>query len=85
MIPKPTIAARLAVRRGLSGDEAAVYIGVSPSKFKELVGRGLMPQPRIVDTRNVYDIIELDLAFNELPRKGKDFSETTYDSWSDYK
>jgi hypothetical protein len=40
MYSKAAISSRLPLRRGLSEPEAAVYIGVSPSKFRELVGAG---------------------------------------------
>ncbi len=55
-------------RRGLSREEAAMYIGISPSKFDELVADGRMPGPRRIDSRKVWDVRELDLFFDELPR-----------------
>jgi predicted DNA-binding transcriptional regulator AlpA len=56
-------------RRGLSREEAAMYIGISPSKFDELVGDGRMPPPVKIDGRKVWDIRHLDLAFDDLPRE----------------
>ena len=56
-------------RRGLSRDEAAMYIGISPSKFDELVADGRMPGPVKIDSRKVWDIRYLDLAFDALPRE----------------
>ena len=53
-------------RRGLSREEAAMYIGISPSKFDELVADGRMPGPVRVDSRKVWDIRQLDLAFDAL-------------------
>ena len=55
-------------RRGLSREEAAMYIGISPSKFDELVADGRMPGPVRVDSRKVWDIRQIDLAFDDLPR-----------------
>jgi excisionase family DNA binding protein len=55
-------------RRGLSHDEAAMYVGVSAGKFAEMVADGRMPAPRRVDGRKVWDIRALDLAFDDLPR-----------------
>jgi predicted DNA-binding transcriptional regulator AlpA len=55
-------------RRGLSRDEAAMYIGISPSKFDELVADGRMPGPVKIDSRKLWDIRCLDLAFDELPK-----------------
>ena len=56
-------------RRGLSREEAAMYIGISPSKFDELVGDGRMPAPVKIDGRKVWDIRHLDLAFDALPKE----------------
>ena len=56
-------------RRGLSRDEAAMYIGVSAGKFDELVADGRMPAPVRIDGRKVWDIRSLDLAFDALPRE----------------
>ena len=38
-------------RRGLSRDEAAMYIGISASKFDELVRDRRMPAPKRIDGR----------------------------------
>ena len=54
-------------RRGLSRDEAAMYIGISPAKFDEMVTVGSMPRPRLIDRRKVWDILALDVAFDRLP------------------
>jgi hypothetical protein len=56
-------------RRGLSRDEAAMYIGVSAGKFDELVVDGRMPAPVRIDGRRLWDIRSLDLAFDALPRE----------------
>jgi predicted DNA-binding transcriptional regulator AlpA len=60
---------RLLPRRGLSRDEAATYIGVSATKFDEMVADGRMPPPLRIDARKVWDIRSLDLAFDDLPRE----------------
>lgn len=56
-------------RRGLSHDEAAMYIGISSGKFDLMLGDGRMPTPRRIDGRKVWDIRDLDLAFDALPRE----------------
>jgi len=56
-------------RRGLSRDEAAMYIGVSAGKFDQMVADGRMPGPLKIDGRKVWDIRSLDLAFESLPRE----------------
>jgi predicted DNA-binding transcriptional regulator AlpA len=53
-------------RRGLSRDEAAMYIGISAAKFDAMVTDGRMPAPIRVDARKVWDIRSLDLAFDAL-------------------
>jgi excisionase family DNA binding protein len=55
-------------RRGLSRDEAAMYIGVSAGKFDHMITDGRMPGPRRIDGRKVWDVREVDLAFDALPR-----------------
>jgi excisionase family DNA binding protein len=56
-------------RRGLSRDEAAMYIGVSTGKFDEMVADGRMPGAVRIDGRKVWDIRALDLAFDALPKE----------------
>jgi len=67
-------------RRGLSRVESAVYVGVSPSLFDEMVKDGRMPMPRIINVRVVWDLWELDEAFSSLPHKG---GETICNPWDD--
>ena len=64
-------------RRGLSRDEAAMYVGVSAGKFDEMVGDGRMPGPVKIDRRNIWDIRSLDLAFDELSAE----SPSQLNSW----
>jgi predicted DNA-binding transcriptional regulator AlpA len=58
-------------RRGLSRVEAAMYIGISPSKFDALVADGRMPGPVKIDARKVWDIRLLDMAFDALPSENQ--------------
>lgn len=53
--------------RGLRREQAAAYIGVSPSKWDELVADGIMPQPKRVGARVIWDLRNIDLAFDDLP------------------
>lgn len=53
--------------RGLSRVQAAEYVGISPTKFDELVGDGRMPRPKRIDGRTVWDRVQLDAAFAALP------------------
>lgn len=53
--------------RGLSRVEAAAYIGVAGTKFDEMVADGRMPQPKLIDSRRVWDVRALDRSFDALP------------------
>lgn len=53
-------------RRGLSRVEAAAYVGISPTKFDQLVTDGRLPKAKQIDGRKVWDVRELDPAFDEL-------------------
>jgi predicted DNA-binding transcriptional regulator AlpA len=59
-------------RRGLRRVEAAIYIGISPTKFDEMVKDGRMPRPKRMDGAAVWDQRRLDLAFEALPDEGDD-------------
>ena len=52
--------------RGLSREEAAAYIGVSPSLFDILVKDGRMPGPKRINSRVIWDRLKLDVAFEAL-------------------
>lgn len=56
--------------RGLSRTLAASYIGVSPTKFDEMVADGRMPKPKQIDGRVVWDRARLDESWDALPDKG---------------
>lgn len=85
MTTKATIAGRLTLRRGLDEVEAAVYLSLSPSKFRQMVMQGMMPRPRLAGRRKIWDVEELDCAFRELPREGGEASEDQASSWADFK
>jgi predicted DNA-binding transcriptional regulator AlpA len=53
--------------RGMSRDEAARYFGVGPTKFDEMVADRLMPRPKRIGGRVVWDRLQLDAAFTNLP------------------
>lgn len=53
--------------RGLSLIEAAHYVGVSATKFSEMVLDGRMPQPKAADRRRIWCRFKLDDAFEQLP------------------
>jgi hypothetical protein len=53
--------------RGLNRIEAARFVGLSPTKFDELVKDGRMPKPKRIDGRRVWDRLRLDSCFAALP------------------
>jgi predicted DNA-binding transcriptional regulator AlpA len=55
--------------RGLSREDAARYVGVGISKFDEMVAGRLMPRPKRVGGRVIWDRIALDAAFSDLPEE----------------
>jgi predicted DNA-binding transcriptional regulator AlpA len=56
--------------RGLNREEAARWIGVSPTKFDELIKSGRMPKPKRIDGRVIWDRLKLDAAFSDLGEDG---------------
>ena len=69
MTARATSHVRPVPRRGLSRTEAAMYIGISPAKFDEMVADGRMPGPVQIDARRVWDIRSIDLAFDALSQE----------------
>lgn len=53
-------------RRGLNRAEAARFVGCSPGLFDQMVQDGRMPQPVALDGEEVFDLIQLDLAFDRI-------------------
>ena len=69
-------------RRGLSRQEAARYVGISAPKFDELVREGRMPQPFRIGSRVIWDLRQVDDAFDAL----SGFNEGTgWEDWDDPK
>jgi predicted DNA-binding transcriptional regulator AlpA len=52
--------------RGLSREQAAAYVGISPSLFDTLIKDGRMPGPKRINSRAVWDRLKLDAAFEAL-------------------
>ena len=66
-------------RRGLSRQEAARYVGISTTKFDELVGEGQMPRPFRIGSRTIWDLRKLDAAFDLL--SGPDEKPDSFADW----
>mgnify|MGYP000025197840 FL=1 len=73
------IAAKLPIVFGLDRLQAAAAIGVSATTFDALVSQRLMPRPRLIHSRKVWDVDELRTAFKTLPKDGEREDET----WAD--
>ncbi len=54
--------------KGLSAGQAAAHLGISQTKFNELVKDGRMPQPHRIDGRRLWDRREAEECFDMLPR-----------------
>jgi excisionase family DNA binding protein len=79
--PHPLSEVHPVPRRGLSRIEAAVYLGISPGKFDQLVDDGRMPAPRRIDRRKVWDRYEIDMAFDALPSENPLSQASTWDDF----
>jgi predicted DNA-binding transcriptional regulator AlpA len=53
-------------RRALSHVEAARYVGIGTTKFDEMIKDGRMPRPVPIDGRVLWDIRDLDAAWENL-------------------
>jgi predicted DNA-binding transcriptional regulator AlpA len=51
---------------------AAAYVGISRTKFRELVGEGLLPKPINIGGCVRWDRLELDAAFDEFRGRRQD-------------
>ena len=56
-------------RRGLSREEAAMYRGIGTGTFDEMRLNGQIEPPRLIKGRKLWDIRDLDMAFDALPRE----------------
>jgi hypothetical protein len=66
-------------RRGLSREEAAMYLGVGAGLFDELRAAGKIEPPRLIKGRKLWDIRDLDVAFDALPREDAPALGTSWD------
>jgi len=65
---------------GLSEIEAATSIGVSATTFRQMVVDKIMPSPRMIGARKVWDVDELREAFKAMPHQGE---VAAGDTWAD--
>lgn len=55
--------------RGMRRPEAARYVGIGVTKFDEMVSNGRMPKPKRIESIVVWDRMQLDAAFTDLPNQ----------------
>lgn len=69
--------------RLLSRGEAAAYAGVSPNTFDRMMGDGLMPGPKRVYNRVLWDVRALDAAIDSLPddQESSDAGSSDANEW----
>jgi hypothetical protein len=65
---------------GLCREDAADFVGLSATKFEQLVADGRMPLPRQADGRVIWSRFELIEAFEALPRRAA--NSDTEDPWA---
>lgn len=78
---KAELASRLPIRRGLTEAEAAIYVGIGSTLFRQMVADGRYPKPRLQNSARTWDVEELDAAYRSLPREGSNIKN----SWDDYR
>jgi len=64
-------------RRGLSRVESAIYVGVSPTLFDQMVKDGRMPTPKRINGRVVWDLRALDEERSKPCRMSMDAKAAT--------
>lgn len=74
-----TKALPLPTRRMLSRVEAAELCGVSPNTFDRMQSDGLMPRPKRVYGRVLWDVRALDAAIDYLPGQGETAQANQWD------
>lgn len=58
-------------RLGLSREELALAIGVSPNSIDRMVDEGMLPPPRCWHTRRIWRVAEIDAFMAEWPTAGQ--------------
>ena len=80
-ITTDTPARPAAPRRGLRREDAALYVGVSPSLFDRAVKDGQMPRPVKLFGAVIWDVQALDRAFDALTDDKSDAAASGQAAW----
>lgn len=78
---RSAVVARLPLVFGLDRIESAAAVGISATTFDVLVSQGLMPSPRLINRRKIWDVDELRSAFKSLPKDGE--LKEAVNTWAD--
>jgi len=73
-IPRQEVTAGMPSVLGFQVHEAAAFIGIGVTSFRELVKVGTMPPPRLVGGVMVWDHDEVRSAFKDIAHIGGDAS-----------
>lgn len=68
-------------RRMLSRAEAAAYSGLSPSTFDRMITDRLMPGPKRIYGRVLWDVRALDAAIDAIP--GGELNDCNVNEWDE--
>lgn len=55
-----------------------MYLGISASTFDELRSTGKVEPARLIKGRKLWDIRELDMAFDALPRENQRIADKSW-------
>lgn len=66
--------------RGLRLPEAARYVGIGQTKFLSLIGEKRMPGGFLIGGARVWDVRDLDQAFDRLKHTGEKFVDNAWGS-----
>lgn len=66
-------------RLGLSRQELALSIGVSPTTVDVMVKEGVLPPPRVWHTRKIWLVREIEAAMFDWPTRGEPGSTGYFD------
>jgi hypothetical protein len=68
---------------GLRSERAAAYLGISRTKFLELVKQNVLPRPKVIDGIRVWNRLALESAFIELGDDELDVSSSANNTFDD--
>lgn len=67
----------------LSREAAADYFSIGPTAFDRYVAEGILPRPRLLGSRTIWRLADLDKALGALPIVGDSSDQRSEDPWAD--